>query len=148
MSILKVARLGHPVLREKARPVAPSAIVTPEVQKLIDDMIETMQEYHGVGLAAPQVHESVRIFVAGIEEEDPRTGESEIVTVAVVNPEITPIGRTSSRTGKAASASPTSGARCRATGECGCKGSNRDGKPLEMELEDFRRGSSSTRTTT
>src|SRR4029078_8267944 len=110
MSILKVARLGHPVLRAKAKPIDPAAITSPDVQKLIDDMIDTMQEYHGIGLAAPQVHESVRSFIAGIEKKDPGTGETEIVPHAIVNnapapgereivppaignPEITAIGR-------------------------------------------------------
>ena len=137
MSILKVARLGHPVLREKARPVAPSAIVTPEVQKLIDDMIETMQEYHGVGLAAPQVHESVRIFVAGIEEEDPRTGESEIVTVAVVNPEITPIGRDLVEDWEGCLSIPDIRGKVPRNRRVRVRGLDRDGQPLEMELEDF-----------
>src|SRR5215208_8205108 len=65
MSILKIARMGHPVLRAKARALHPSEIRTPKIQQLIDDMFETMKEYQGVGLAAPQVHEAVRIFVAG-----------------------------------------------------------------------------------
>ena len=69
MSILKVARMGHPVLRERARPVEPAELKHPLLQKLIDDMIETMHEYHGVGLAAPQVHEDIRIFVALLEED-------------------------------------------------------------------------------
>ena len=64
MSILKVARLGHPVLRRTARLLEPSEIAGPAFQQLIDDMIETMQEYQGIGLAGPQVHESVRLFVA------------------------------------------------------------------------------------
>jgi peptide deformylase len=57
MSILKVARMGHPVLRERAEAAGKSAFRDPLFQKLIDDMIETMHEYHGVGLAGPQVHE-------------------------------------------------------------------------------------------
>jgi hypothetical protein len=57
MSILKVARMGHPVLRAKAQALERAEIRKPPVQRLIDDMIETMIEYHGVGLAAPQVHE-------------------------------------------------------------------------------------------
>ena len=57
--------MGHPVLRARARAVDPSAIRTPAFQRLIDDMFETMREYQGVGLAAPQIHESVRLFVAG-----------------------------------------------------------------------------------
>ena len=56
--------MGHPVLRAKARGLDRADIKRPAVQSLIDDMIETMIEYHGVGLAAPQVHESVRLFVA------------------------------------------------------------------------------------
>ena len=67
MSILKVARMGHPVLRQKARALDRGEIRNPVVQKLIDDMIETMVEYHGVGLAAPQVHESLRLFVASLD---------------------------------------------------------------------------------
>src|SRR2546423_404 len=55
MSILKVARMGHPVLRAKARTLDKRDIRDGTIQKLIDDMIETMTEYHGVGLAAPQV---------------------------------------------------------------------------------------------
>jgi|SRR5579863_8127351 len=66
MAILKVARLGHPVLRAKAQPVPVPEIRAPRVQQLIDDMFETMREYQGIGLAAPQVHISLRIFVAGL----------------------------------------------------------------------------------
>ena len=68
MSILKVARMGHPVLRTKARALDKSARLGGR-SKPIDDMIETMEEYHGVGLAAPQVHEDLRIFVASLDME-------------------------------------------------------------------------------
>ena len=64
MAILKVAHMGHPVLRAEARPLAAAEIRSEGVQRLIDDMLDTMREYHGIGLAAPQVHESVRLFVA------------------------------------------------------------------------------------
>jgi peptide deformylase len=88
MSILKVARMGHPVLRAKARAIERTDIKSAVVQKLIDDMIETMQEYHGVGLAAPQVHEGLRVFVAALDDGD-EAGPS--VPLAIVNPEITPV---------------------------------------------------------
>jgi peptide deformylase len=88
MSILKVARMGHPVLRERAHPLSPSDLRTPAVQKLIDDMIETMHEYHGVGLAGPQVHEGVRLFVALLDDEP----GPDSAPVVLVNPEITPRG--------------------------------------------------------
>ena len=63
MSILKVARMGHPVLREKARELTLQELGSPELADLVDDMLETMAEYAGVGLAAPQVHYGLRVFV-------------------------------------------------------------------------------------
>ena len=89
MSILKVARMGHPVLRTKARAIERADIKSSIVQKLIDDMIETMAEYHGVGLAAPQVHEGLRVFVAALDAGDETDGPSE--PIAIINPEITPV---------------------------------------------------------
>jgi peptide deformylase len=86
MSILKVARMGHPVLRERARPIDKSAFRDPLFQKLVDDMIDTMHEYHGVGLAGPQVHEGLRLFVALLDEEPSSDSEP----IAIVNPQIVP----------------------------------------------------------
>jgi peptide deformylase len=92
MSILKVPRLGHPVLRKQARPLPVEAIGLPEVQRLIDDMIETMREYSGVGIAAPQVHESARLIVLE-SAANPRYPEKPVVPLAVyVNPELTVLG--------------------------------------------------------
>lgn len=88
MSILKVARMGHPVLRRPARPVEADEVAQPWFQKLVDDMIDTMKEYHGVGLAAPQVHEGVRLFVAALDAEE---GDVDEVLV-IVNPEVEPVG--------------------------------------------------------
>lgn len=95
MAILKVARLGHPVLRAKARPVPAAEVASPRIQALIDDMFETMSEYQGIGLAAPQVHESLRLFVAGVRKADvvtPMTDDVEMPLVALINPEILPLG--------------------------------------------------------
>jgi peptide deformylase len=88
MSILKVARMGHPVVRERARPLDKSDIKSAAIQKLIDDMIDTMHEYHGVGLAAPQVHEGLRVFVALLDEDPDAKSEA----VVIINPEIAPNG--------------------------------------------------------
>ena len=98
MAILKVARMGHPVLRAKALPVPPSQIRSAGVQRLIDDMFETMREYSGIGLAAPQVHGSVRLFVAGVrsldegERVETMKDDESMPFMAVINPEVTPIG--------------------------------------------------------
>ena len=90
MAILKVARMGHPVLRAKARQIDKGELKGAATQRLIDDMIETMVEYHGVGLAAPQVHQSVRIFVAALDAGE--ENERELEPIAIVNPEITVVG--------------------------------------------------------
>jgi peptide deformylase len=137
MSILKVARLGHPVLRSKARPVDRNAIQTPAFQKLLDDMVETMAEYHGIGLAAPQVHEGLRVFIAGIEEEDPRTGETEIVALPIVNPEVSALGRDLVEDWEGCLSLPDIRGRVPRHRRVRVRGLDREGKPLDLELEDF-----------
>ncbi|HEY6335973.1 MAG TPA: peptide deformylase [Alphaproteobacteria bacterium] len=92
MAILKIARMGHIVLREPARPVAnPTAV---EIRRLVDDMIETMEDAPGTGLAAPQVHVPLRIAVFKVLE-DRLTGEAgdeaQPLTV-LINPIIEPLG--------------------------------------------------------
>ncbi|HEV8436124.1 MAG TPA: peptide deformylase [Thermoanaerobaculia bacterium] len=69
MAILKVARLGHPVLRQHASDVEVADIKAGKFNDLIQDMIETMHAYEGVGLAGPQVHLPLRIFVFEVQEK-------------------------------------------------------------------------------
>jgi len=87
--------MGHPVLRARAAPIDPAEIKSPRIQQLIDDMFETMKEYNGVGLAAPQVHESLRVFVAGFAsrpDDDEEDEASRVPRMVLINPEISPIG--------------------------------------------------------
>ena len=88
--------MGHPVLRARAKAIDPAHIKSPRIQQLIDDMFETMREYQGVGLAAPQVHVGLRLFVAGFESErDEATKEEDdrnVPLMALINPEIEAIG--------------------------------------------------------
>src|SRR5215831_16698029 len=84
MSILKVSHLGHPVLRMRTKHLAKDALASPAIQTLIDNMMETMFEYLGVGLAANQVHESLAIAV--IESRGQR---GTIPMTVLVNPEVT-----------------------------------------------------------
>lgn len=88
VAILKVCRMGHPVLRDVAESVAQETVMDDEVQGLIDDMIETMDEYDGVGLAAPQVHVSQRIVVVRVVAE----AEEDEEIMVLINPEIQPVG--------------------------------------------------------
>ena len=82
--------MGHPVLRAKAPVLERSEIKTAAVQKLIDDMLDTMTEYHGVGLAAPQVHERLRLFVAPLDAGD--EGPDHAEPYVIINPEISVVG--------------------------------------------------------
>ncbi len=91
MAILKVARLGHPVLREVAKPVPESDIRSSSTQRLIDDMIETMREYNGAGLAAPQVHTLVQIAVIEVQRNPRYPDAPEIPLTVLVNPVVTPL---------------------------------------------------------
>jgi peptide deformylase len=91
MAILKVARLGHPVLRRVTEPLSSGELQLPSCQKFIDDMVETMKEYDGVGLAADQVHASKQIAVLEVAD-NPRYPEKPKVPLTVlVNLQISPL---------------------------------------------------------
>jgi peptide deformylase len=91
VAILKVARLGHPVLRRVAEPVPRAEIARPQTQCLIDDMIETMHEYVGVGLAAPQVHVSRQIAVLECDAHPRHPDMPPIPLTVIINPVLTPV---------------------------------------------------------
>jgi len=85
MAILKVSRMGHPVLRQPTREIPPEQIGNPTLQRLIDDMIETMGDYEGIGLAAPQVFQPLRLVVLGDSGADPEDPDAIPLTV-LINP--------------------------------------------------------------
>jgi peptide deformylase len=88
MAILKIARMGHPVLLQKCDPVTdPGA---PDIRRLVADMMETMEDAPGVGLAAPQVYQPLRLFVfrvpGGRETQDP--DDTPVGNSVLINPEV------------------------------------------------------------
>src|SRR6266851_6548278 len=87
--ILKVARLGHPVIRAIAQPVEPAAIGTAQFQQLLDDMVETMREYSGVGLAAPQIHLSLQVAVLEVENHPRYPSMPHVPLTYLINPRVT-----------------------------------------------------------
>ncbi len=133
MSILKVARMGHPVLRERARPLTTSDLRNPLVQKLIDDMMDTMHEYHGVGLAAPQVHEGVRLFV-GLLDEDP---EPDTEPTVLVNPAVVPNAPAAEEGWEGCLSIPEIRGMVPRFTDVTVRALNRDGKEVELRLKDF-----------
>lgn len=133
MSILKVARMGHPVLRAKARAIEPRDIKSPLVQKLIDDMIETMVEYHGVGLAAPQVHEGMRLFVAALDGDDEEPSDP----LAIINPEIAVVGSDVAEDWEGCLSIPDIRGRVARAKEIKVRAYDRDGERIELRASNF-----------
>jgi peptide deformylase len=140
MSILKVSRMGHPVLRKKVRPVPLAEITTAPVQQLIDDMAQTMLEYNGAGLAAPQVHEELRLFVAQVirdhddeEEDEARTPE----ILAIINPEIKPAGRHVEEDWEGCLSIPDLRGLVPRFRDISVKGYDRAGRPIELQASGF-----------
>jgi peptide deformylase len=147
MSILKIARMGHPVLRVKARAIERADIRGAALQKLIDDMIETMIEYRGVGLAAPQVHEGVRLFVATLDVDDDEdetgdeAGESKdddrSEPVVVINPELIPVRSEVLEDWEGCLSIPDIRGRVPRAREIIVRAFDRDGERIELRAHDY-----------
>ena len=135
MSILKIARMGHPGLRARARAIDRGEIKGTAVQRLIDDMIETMAEYRGVGLAAPQVHERVRIFVAAIDANDEASPPAK--PIVVINPEITPVGDEVAEDWEGCLSVPDIRGRVPRAREIRLRALDRRGERFDMPAQDF-----------
>ena len=89
MAIRKVLRMGHPVLREPARPVKAEELRSDGLRALVADMIDTLNDYGGIGLAAPQVGESLRLALIEIPDGVTRYTKTEPMPLTVfVNPTI------------------------------------------------------------
>ncbi|MGC4095522.1 MAG: peptide deformylase [Nitrospira sp.] len=80
--ILKIAKLGNPILRRVADPINPREIKSPDIQRLIDDMFDTMYDEPGIGLAAPQVSRSIQLVVMGCK------GDGGFPETVLINPSI------------------------------------------------------------
>ena len=125
--------MGHPALRQRGRPLEKADFRNPLVQKLIDDMIETMHEYNGVGLAAPQVHTSLRLFVA-LLEEDP---DAKTIATVIVNPEIVPNAATREEGWEGCLSIPDIRGLVPRFTDVTVKAVDRDGRDMELRLKKF-----------
>jgi peptide deformylase len=89
VAIRKIAQLGEPVLRQRSSPVALAEIRSEKLQALIDDMIETMRDADGAGLAAPQIYEPLRIAVIEVEQNPRYPTLAPVPLTVLVNPVVT-----------------------------------------------------------
>jgi peptide deformylase len=133
MAILKIAVLGNPVLRIPAEPVKNTQ--APDIQRLIDDMIETMREYRGVGLAAPQVHRSLQIVTIEAER-DGRGGKLEAPTV-LINPRITTVSDQMEEDWEGCLSIPNLRGKVPRYKEIEVQAQDRRGRTLHLPVRDF-----------
>ena len=127
--------MGHPVLRARARAIERGEMNGAILQKLIDDMIETMVECHGVGLAAPQVHESVRVFVAALDQTE--DGPRETEPLALINPEIAIVGSDTVEDWEGCLSVPDIRGRVPRAREIRLRAFDRKGERIELQTHDF-----------
>lgn len=138
MSILKVARLGHPVLRMKASDVEPADIKAGKFRALIDDMIETMHEYEGVGLAGPQVHLPLRIFVFEVQEKvAKRRGIAKLNAGVFFNAVYEPVGTETITDWEGCLSVPFLGGEVARFKRLRIRGLDHEGNEAELEVSDF-----------
>lgn len=89
MAIRKIVRMGHPVLRQPARPLTGEEVGSEGIRALIGDMVDTLHDYGGIGLAAPQIGESLRLAIIEITDTASRYGEIPTMPLRVfINPTI------------------------------------------------------------
>ena len=124
--------MGHPVLRRHARPLEPDEIGTLRIQQLIDDMFETMRDSEGIGLAGPQVYESIRLFVAGADDE-----ERMMPPVVMINPEVTPVGSDVEEDWEGCLSIPDIRGRVSRATDIKVRALDRHGKPISMTADGF-----------
>ena len=137
MAILKIAQMGNPVLRRPADPVPVKSITSPVLQNFIDDMIATMREYSGVGLAAPQVHESLQVVV--IEAlENPRYPQAPAIPLTVlINPSVEPLSDETEEDWEGCLSIPDIRGKVRRYREVRVRAYDREGKQLDFSAKDF-----------
>ncbi len=91
MTILKIAQIGTPVLRERARELTPEELSSPAIQTFIDDLVETMHDAAGAGLAAIQVYRPLRIVAIEVRDNPRYPYKPNIPLTILVNPVLTPL---------------------------------------------------------
>lgn len=137
MAILKVARLGHPVIRNQTAPLTPEEIRSPEIQTLIDHMIETMHEYEGVGLAAPQIHVSKQIAVIEVNQNPRYPDMPKVPLTVLINPRITSRSKKIVEGWEGCLSVPDLRGVVPRNDALVCEALDREGKPIKLEVSDF-----------
>ena len=138
MPLLKIARLGHPCLRQHALPVTADELALPAFQQFIDDMVETMRDGEGVGLAATQVHVLKRVFLVEVKTPHPRyPNQAAVPLTAIINPEIRKHSEELEEDWEGCLSIPDLRGRVPRWRSLHLSGLDRNGKQIALEASDF-----------
>ncbi len=133
MSILKIARMGHPILAGRAQAVIDPA--RPEVQRLIDDMIATLDDIGGAGLAAPQVHVPLRLVIFRVSPG--RAGGEEVPLGVLIDPIVEPLDDETQTAYEGCLSLPGLLGAVPRFARVRYRGLDRDGEPVDQVAEGF-----------
>lgn len=134
MAILKIASIGHPMLREVAKTLTREELLSAETQTFIDDLVETMRDANGAGLAAPQVHRSLAICAIEVKDNPRYPYKPNIPLTVLVNPELTPLGDETFLNYEGCLSVPNLRGEVRRSARLHVKAWDRHGQPIDLEV--------------
>ena len=140
MTLLKIAQLGHPVLRQRAREITPEELASPATQQFIDDLVETMRDASGAGLAAIQVHNPVRIVAVEVKDNPRYPYKPNIPLTILVNPVLEPLGEERFENYEGCLSVPNLRGLVERWAEVHVTGLNRDGTPFDRVIRGLTAG--------
>lgn len=140
MAIRKIATIGHPVLRQVAREVTKEELASPTVQTFIDDLIETMHDANGAGLAATQIYEPIRICAIEVRDNPRYPYKPNFPLTVLVNPKVTPTGDLTFLNYEGCLSVPNLRGEVRRFTEVRVRAWDRHGAPIDMEIKGLTAG--------
>ncbi len=134
-TLLQIAQLGDPILRKKAKVVG--NVSEPLIQQLIDDLIATVNDVDGVGISAPQVYQSIRLFILA-SHPSPRYPNAPVMKpTAIINPRITSLSKDLARDWEGCLSIPGIRAMIPRSAKVSVEYTTRQGKKIKKDFQDF-----------
>lgn len=140
MTLLKIAQIGHPVLRERAREVSEDELRSGDVQRFIDDLVETMRDANGAGLAANQVHAPIRICAIEVKDNPRYPYKPNIPLTILVNPVLEPLSEATFENYEGCLSVPDLRGVVRRYAELRVRALDRDGAPIDAVVRGITAG--------
>jgi peptide deformylase len=140
VTLLKIAQIGHPVLRQRAREITREELLSRETQQFIDDLVETMRDASGAGLAAIQIYNPVRIVAVEVKDNPRYPYKPNIPLTILVNPVLEPAGEERFENYEGCLSVPNLRGVVERWAEVRVTGLNRDGTPFDRVLRGLSAG--------